>query len=72
MFQGEVTFWRKKFELTCPGPGIFYNKDGKISNESQTISLDYDNDKKGLYYCQYKIEESSNVEYYFYVQGKGE
>ncbi|KAM6987438.1 T-cell surface glycoprotein CD3 epsilon chain-like [Tautogolabrus adspersus] len=35
-----------------------------------TYVFEYENSKKGLYYCEYNVEEKENVKYYFYVQGK--
>ncbi|XP_070685496.1 T-cell surface glycoprotein CD3 epsilon chain-like [Pempheris klunzingeri] len=66
-----VTFWREDFTMACPDEGTFY-KDKEIF-KGQIYTHTYDNDQKGLYHCQYVVEEEDGdkkLNYYFYVKGK--
>lgn len=54
--------------MTCPEKGKWFSKDNKeIQENSYTYTFEYDNNKKGRYYCTY-----DEMRYNFYVQGKGE
>ncbi|XP_044057314.1 T-cell surface glycoprotein CD3 epsilon chain-like isoform X2 [Siniperca chuatsi] len=71
---GEVTFWRENFTMTCPDSGTWFDKD---NNElpyfspmpRKSVTFKYDNSKKGPYHCKYG-DDASQKKYYFYVQGK--
>lgn len=56
--------------MTCPGAGSWYYKGtGKAdAANNKTYEMEYGNDKKGLYYC---VDDTTNIKYYFYIQGKG-
>ncbi|XP_041796557.1 T-cell surface glycoprotein CD3 epsilon chain-like [Chelmon rostratus] len=61
---GGVSFWGESCTMTCPEEGTWYYKNKNIS-EGLTYKFKYENDKKGLYRCEYDRKK-----YYFYVQGK--
>ncbi|XP_071395007.1 T-cell surface glycoprotein CD3 epsilon chain-like [Centroberyx affinis] len=71
----DVSFWRTKFTMTCPGQGDWY-KDGTeiaVAEDSKTWTSDYNDDNRGLYRCQYPPESDEAMttkKYYFYVKGK--
>lgn len=54
--------------MTCPEAGVWYRKNEELPNAAynKTYEMEYANDKKGLYHCEY-----SSTKYYFYVQGRG-
>ncbi|XP_041653473.1 T-cell surface glycoprotein CD3 epsilon chain-like [Cheilinus undulatus] len=63
---GGVSFWGKKFTMTCPEEGEWFKNKDKLSTENtSTYEVEYDNKKKGSYHC---VTESGT--YHFYVQGK--
>lgn len=57
--------------MTCPEPGNWYHKsqDTNVGTDNKSLEMEYENDKKGLYYCKYGSEYGTK--YSFYVQGKG-
>ncbi|XP_034557806.1 T-cell surface glycoprotein CD3 epsilon chain-like [Notolabrus celidotus] len=63
-----VTFWRKNITMTCPDSGTWHNEKGEelSKNPTKEYKFEYDNGKKGTFYCQYGISKR----YSFYVQGK--
>eukprot|EP00064_Thunnus_orientalis_P000293 superscaffoldBa00000015_g293 len=69
---GEVSFWRENFKMTCPGEGTWYKIDeGQIiTNDSKNHERQYNGTSKGGYYCEYTKEGGTRQKYYFYVQGK--
>nr|ADV78596.1 T cell surface glycoprotein CD3 epsilon [Siniperca chuatsi] len=69
---GEVTFWRENFTMTCPDNGTWFDKDNKIDDtQKEKLTFKYDNSKKGPYRCEYTYNvDSFKQKYYFYVQGK--
>ncbi|XP_018543136.1 T-cell surface glycoprotein CD3 epsilon chain [Lates calcarifer] len=65
---GNVSFWRKKFTMSCPEKGEWYNDENKNLTSDQTVTheMEYNSGTRGLYYCLYGSDEK----YYFYVKGK--
>ncbi|XP_059186516.1 T-cell surface glycoprotein CD3 epsilon chain-like [Centropristis striata] len=74
--EGGVSFWGKKFKMTCPEEGVWFKKGVEVNkthdSRSQTYELDYDGKNKGLYRCEYLPSDTSDKpqKYHFYVKGK--
>ncbi|KAF1393769.1 hypothetical protein PFLUV_G00019450 [Perca fluviatilis] len=68
--EGQVTFWRANFTMTCPGEGNWFKKESVFNGREYTQV--YDGNSKGLYRCEYVTVEGSQLKktYYFYVKGK--
>ncbi|CAL8343197.1 unnamed protein product [Arctogadus glacialis] len=60
-----VSFWQKRFTMTCPEKGDWYKGDIKIVEDSETLEQEYNDTTKGHYHCIYLTDK-----YYFYVKGK--
>nr|XP_046244521.1 T-cell surface glycoprotein CD3 epsilon chain-like [Scatophagus argus] len=67
-----VTFSGKKVTLTCPENGTsWYEKGEKRPETGKELKIQYENDKKGIYHCDYdETVTGTKQHYYFYVQGK--
>ncbi|XP_010869168.1 T-cell surface glycoprotein CD3 epsilon chain [Esox lucius] len=65
--QGDVTFWRDKYTLTCPEIGEWYVDNELIQAEARSFDpIEIGNTRS--YHCQYGKE---NIKHLFYIQGRG-
>ncbi|CAL8337130.1 unnamed protein product [Boreogadus saida] len=63
-----VSFWQKRFTMTCPDEGAWYKDPGDIKinqTDHKTLEQEYNDMTKGHYHCIYTQEK-----YHFYVKGK--